>query len=200
MSYIARFVGDHRLRAAQGTRATDERRRGVVDEVDREIIRVLQRNGRTSNTDIARVLKVTETTVRKRIARLMDEELVNVVAVPTPRAVGMTMSAIIGISVLLPSLQAVSEQLVTCPEVPLHRRGHRALRHHRGGLLQRGGSPAGVCLHQARRSGGRHRGRDQSDPEGSQVLLRLGDSATDPRNGGGSGWISRGDGSSSFSA
>jgi Lrp/AsnC family transcriptional regulator, regulator for asnA, asnC and gidA len=110
-------VGDHRLRAAQGTRATDERRRGVVDEVDREIIRLLQRNGRTSNTDMARVLQVTETTIRKRIARLIDEELVNVVAVPTPRAVGMTMSAIIGISVLLPSLQAVSERLTSCPEV-----------------------------------------------------------------------------------
>jgi Lrp/AsnC family transcriptional regulator, regulator for asnA, asnC and gidA len=110
-------VGDHRLRAAQGTRTTDERRRGVVDGVDREIIRMLQRNGRTSNTDIARVLQVTETTVRKRIARLIDEGLVNVVAVPTPRAVGMTMSAIIGISVLLPRLQAVSERLTSCPEV-----------------------------------------------------------------------------------
>jgi hypothetical protein len=41
----------------------------------------------------------------------------NVVAVPTPRAVGMTMSAIIGVSVLLPSLQAVSEALVACAEV-----------------------------------------------------------------------------------
>src|ERR671915_2400793 len=88
-----------------------QRARGPVDEVDREIIRLLQRDGRTSNTDIARALDVTETTIRKRIARLIDEDLVNVVAVPTPRAVGMTLSAIIGISVQLPSLQAVSERL-----------------------------------------------------------------------------------------
>jgi Lrp/AsnC family transcriptional regulator for asnA, asnC and gidA len=92
-------------------------RRGVVDEIDRQIIRLLQRNGRTSNTDIARALDVTETTIRKRIARLIEEDLVNVVAVPTPRAVGMTMSAIIGISVQLPSLHAVSERLVAYPEV-----------------------------------------------------------------------------------
>jgi Lrp/AsnC family transcriptional regulator, regulator for asnA, asnC and gidA len=90
---------------------------GPVDEVDREIIRLLQKDGRTSNTDIARALDVTETTIRKRIARLIDEDLVNVVAVPTPRAVGMTVSAIIGISVQLPSLHAVSERLVGYPEV-----------------------------------------------------------------------------------
>ncbi|HYY81292.1 MAG TPA: Lrp/AsnC family transcriptional regulator [Actinomycetes bacterium] len=98
-------------------RGMNDRRRGVVDEVDRDIIRLLQSDGRTSNTDIARALGVTETTIRKRIARLIDEELVNVVAVPTPRAVGMTMSAIIGISVQLPSLRAVSERLVAYPEV-----------------------------------------------------------------------------------
>ncbi|MGH3099553.1 MAG: Lrp/AsnC family transcriptional regulator, partial [Thermoleophilia bacterium] len=85
--------------------------------MDREIIRLLQKDGRTSNTDIARALDVTETTIRKRIARLIDEDLVNVVAVPTPRAVGVTLSAIIGISVQLPSLQAVSERLVAYPEV-----------------------------------------------------------------------------------
>jgi Lrp/AsnC family transcriptional regulator for asnA, asnC and gidA len=94
-----------------------QRSRGPVDEVDREIIRLLQRDGRTSNTDIARALEVTETTIRKRIARLIDEDLVNVVAVPTPRAVGMTLSAIIGISVQLPSLRAVSERLVAYQEV-----------------------------------------------------------------------------------
>jgi predicted ArsR family transcriptional regulator len=49
-----------------------QRSRGPVDEVDREIIRLLQRDGRTSNTDIARALEVTETTIRKRIARLIE--------------------------------------------------------------------------------------------------------------------------------
>ena len=60
---------------------------------------------------------MSETTIRNRIARLIDEDLINIVAVPTPRAVGMTMSAIIGISVQLPSLQAISVRLVTYQEV-----------------------------------------------------------------------------------
>jgi Lrp/AsnC family transcriptional regulator for asnA, asnC and gidA len=90
---------------------------GPVDEVDREIIRLLQHDGRSSNTEIGRALGLTETTIRKRIARLLGEGLVNIVAVPTPEAVGMTTSAIIGISVQLVDLHAVSDRLVACPEV-----------------------------------------------------------------------------------
>ena len=90
---------------------------GRVDEVDREIIRLLQRDGRSSNTEIGRALSLTETTIRKRIARLVGEGLVSIVAVPTPEAVGMTTSAIIGISVQLADLHRVSEALVAFPEV-----------------------------------------------------------------------------------
>ena len=90
---------------------------GRIDEVDREIIRLLQHDGRSSNTEIGRALGLTETTIRKRISRLVGEGLVSIVAVPTPAAVGMTTSAIIGISVQLASLHAVSEALVAFPEV-----------------------------------------------------------------------------------
>lgn len=88
-----------------------------IDNVDREIIRVLQRDGRTSNTEIGRALGLTETTIRKRIARLVSEGLVNIVAVPTPLAVGMTLSAIVGISVELAQLHAVADRIVAYPEV-----------------------------------------------------------------------------------
>ena len=73
----------------------------AIDETDREILRVLQVDGRTSNTEIARRLGVTETTVRKRLAALLEGDLVQIVAVPTPRLAGLTVSAIIGISVQL---------------------------------------------------------------------------------------------------
>jgi Lrp/AsnC family transcriptional regulator, regulator for asnA, asnC and gidA len=88
-----------------------------VDDIDRAIIRILQRDGRASNTEIGRTLELTETTIRKRIARLINEQLINVVAVPTPMAVGMTTSVIIGISVRLGDLETVSERLVRYPEV-----------------------------------------------------------------------------------
>lgn len=89
----------------------------AVDGLDRRIITMLQADGRRANTEIARALDVTETTVRKRIARLLDENLINIVAVPTPTAVGMNLSAIIGISVDLTAMHAIGDQLRGYSEV-----------------------------------------------------------------------------------
>jgi Lrp/AsnC family transcriptional regulator for asnA, asnC and gidA len=89
----------------------------VIDDVDRAIIRLLQRDGRMSNTEIGREVNLTETTIRKRIGRLLGEGLINVVAVPTPRAVGMTISALIGISVQLGELQSISDRLARVANV-----------------------------------------------------------------------------------
>jgi Lrp/AsnC family transcriptional regulator, regulator for asnA, asnC and gidA len=92
-------------------------RRGALDEVDRQIVAILQEDGRTSNREIGRNLEISEATVRNRISRLLAEDLINIVAVPTPRAVGMTMSAIIGLSVSLRQIEDVVAALLTKPEV-----------------------------------------------------------------------------------
>jgi Lrp/AsnC family transcriptional regulator for asnA, asnC and gidA len=111
----------HPQRAAQSARpvpgATARSQAPLIDDCDRSIIRLLQRDGRASNTEIGRALGLTETTIRKRVARLVSEGLISIVAVPTPQAVGMTTSAIIGISVQLQHLHEVSDQLVSLPEV-----------------------------------------------------------------------------------
>ena len=89
----------------------------ALDTTDREILRILQKDGRTSNSAIARQLGITETTVRKRIAAMLDRDLMEIVAVPTPRLAGYNISAIIGLSVSLPHLREVSGKLVEAPEV-----------------------------------------------------------------------------------
>jgi len=89
----------------------------ILDEIDRRVIKILQVDGRTPNTEIARQLRVSETTIRKRIAQLVSHDLINIVAVPTPKAVGMNLSAIIGISVTLPRLREISEELKRHQEV-----------------------------------------------------------------------------------
>ncbi|TDB92431.1 Lrp/AsnC family transcriptional regulator [Actinomadura sp. 7K534] len=89
----------------------------ALDGTDREILRILQKDGRTSNSEIARRLGITETTVRKRIASMRERELIEIVAVPTPRLAGYSISAIIGLSVHLTHLREVSRQLIEAPEV-----------------------------------------------------------------------------------
>jgi len=98
---------------ARRQRAQDQ----ILDEIDRRVIRILQDDGRRPNTEIAREMHVSETTIRKRITQLVSRGLINIVAVPTPRAVGMTLSAIIGISVTLPKLREISEELKRQKEV-----------------------------------------------------------------------------------
>ena len=88
----------------------------LYDDLDRQIIALLQQDGRRPNTELAQVLGVTETTVRKRIGRLVSERLIKVVAVPSPEVVGMTMSAIVGITVEMNAHQNVAAALEALPQ------------------------------------------------------------------------------------
>jgi len=53
----------------------------ALDDIDRQIIKFLAENGRTSNREIARRLNLTEGTIRTRIKRLEADEVVRVAAV-----------------------------------------------------------------------------------------------------------------------
>ncbi|MGV0852605.1 Lrp/AsnC family transcriptional regulator [Mycolicibacterium phlei] len=92
-------------------------RKPVLDELDRQIIRFLQSNARMPNTEIARALKVTETTIRNRVNRLLEEELIEMVALITPKAKDATVSAFILVCVLPESVEEAIEILKPRPEV-----------------------------------------------------------------------------------
>jgi len=89
----------------------------VLDDMDKRIVRVLQKNARTPNTEIARALGVTETTIRNRVARLLDEKQIGVVAVVNPEATEATISAFLEISLHPKNLDAVVEKLRARGEV-----------------------------------------------------------------------------------
>lgn len=61
------------------------KRRSELDEVDLELVAALRRDGRASNVELARELRVSEKTVRARIARLTAEHgLVVTAELPDP--------------------------------------------------------------------------------------------------------------------
>jgi Lrp/AsnC family transcriptional regulator for asnA, asnC and gidA len=88
-----------------------------VDAIDLAIVRMLQEQGRTTNAHIARVLGVSEPTVRKRIDRLVQDEIIKVVAVLNPGKTGYQTDVLIGIRVEPGSLLAVGESLSRREEV-----------------------------------------------------------------------------------
>ncbi len=88
-----------------------------VDAIDLAIIRLLQEQGRTTNAHIARVLGVSEPTIRKRIDRLTQDEIIKVVAVLNPKKTGYETDVLVGVSVAPGSLLAVGEALSRREEV-----------------------------------------------------------------------------------
>jgi len=75
------------------------RNHGGLDPLDIEIIRALQRDGRTPYSTLAGQLGVAEGTIRKRVARLLADGYLRIVGVAAPFKVGMDVVAIIGLNV-----------------------------------------------------------------------------------------------------
>ncbi|MDD2431017.1 MAG: Lrp/AsnC family transcriptional regulator [Firmicutes bacterium] len=68
-----------------------------MDELDRKIVAILQEDGRTPYTTIADSLGVAEGTIRKRVARLMDDGILQIVGIVDPKMVAQSTIAIVGI-------------------------------------------------------------------------------------------------------
>ena len=89
----------------------------AVDELDRSIISLLQRDARSSNRRIADALGVSEGTVRIRIRRMEEERLIRIQAVSDIAAFGIGAHAFVGIEVSGGKVATVAERLLRCDEL-----------------------------------------------------------------------------------
>ncbi len=88
-----------------------------LDDLDRQVIAILQEDGRASIQDIAQQLDSTSSTIRKRIRRMEDANLMRVVAVTDFSAAGYEMLLAIGIVVEDRKPEEVGNDLAKLPEV-----------------------------------------------------------------------------------
>jgi Lrp/AsnC family transcriptional regulator for asnA, asnC and gidA len=72
---------------------------GVLDALDRKIIGLLQRDGRRSYGAIAEEVGLSEAGVRRRVQRLRDSGVMQIVAITDPLQLGYGREALIGIRV-----------------------------------------------------------------------------------------------------
>jgi Lrp/AsnC family transcriptional regulator for asnA, asnC and gidA len=89
----------------------------MLDSVDRQIIYILQHDGRTSNVEIARQVGVSEATVRKRLDRLITEGTVRITAVPNAARLGFSTIAFMAINADLARVAQIADQIAQLPEV-----------------------------------------------------------------------------------
>ena len=82
-----------------------------LDAVDRQIIRILQADGRTANVEVARRVGMSEATVRKRLERLVSEGVIHITAVPNPSKVGLSTVTFLTLDVELSLLERIADEL-----------------------------------------------------------------------------------------
>ncbi len=87
-----------------------------LDSVSKHIIEALQRDGRKSYASIASEVGLSEAAVRQRVQRLLEAEVMQIVAVTDPLQVGFQRQAMIGIRVA-GDMTAVADTLSDMPEV-----------------------------------------------------------------------------------
>ena len=88
-----------------------------LDDIDRGIIQRLQYDGRLPFTQIAAELGLSEGTVRRRVKRLTESGLLQIVAVVEPQFLGWNAAGMIGVTVQSGQVDAVAHQIAQFPEV-----------------------------------------------------------------------------------
>jgi Lrp/AsnC family transcriptional regulator for asnA, asnC and gidA len=91
-------------------------RNGALDEVSKAIIEQLQQDGRRSYAAIGKVVGLSEAAVRQRVQRLIDNGVMQVVAVTDPLELGFARQAMIGIRAQ-GELEPIADRLAEMSEV-----------------------------------------------------------------------------------
>lgn len=85
--------------------------RNDLDDLDIRLIKELEMDGRQTNTDLAKKIGTSKATARRKLRRLLDENIIRVVAVANPPALGYKTVATMGINVRPGEVDAVADRL-----------------------------------------------------------------------------------------
>jgi len=103
----------HAVRAPAGGRRAAG---GTLDEVSKALVEQLQQDGRRSYAALAKAVGLSEAAVRQRVRRLLDDGVMQIVAVTDPMTVGFSRQAMVGIRAE-GDLRAIADRLASLPEL-----------------------------------------------------------------------------------
>ena len=95
----------------------DQKFPAKIDDIDLNIIKFLNEDGRTPFSQIAQRLGVSTGMIRQRYHRLVQEGVLQVVAVTNPLLMGFTTMAQIGVKVDVSRMQEIADQIAKFEEV-----------------------------------------------------------------------------------
>lgn len=88
-----------------------------LTDLDNRLIAILQRDAYRPNTDIARELRVGESTVRRRIQALIRNGYLKILGITDPFRLGLAVWVVIGLQVDPPRIDGVANEVAAMPEV-----------------------------------------------------------------------------------
>jgi Lrp/AsnC family transcriptional regulator for asnA, asnC and gidA len=88
----------------------------LLDDVNNRIIEHLQRDGRMPYAGLAKVVGLSEAAVRQRVQRLLDNGVMQIVAVTDPLSLGFARQVMVGLKVQ-GDMRSVAAALAKIPEV-----------------------------------------------------------------------------------
>ncbi len=88
-----------------------------MDELDLSILASLQTDGRRPFTDIAQELSVSEGTVRNRVSKLIEKQILHIVGLVDPASLGFNAPAVVGVSVAEGDIEQIAMKIASYAEV-----------------------------------------------------------------------------------
>ncbi|MEY2973406.1 MAG: hypothetical protein RI886_1183 [Pseudomonadota bacterium] len=89
----------------------------MIDDIDSKIIKLLGKDARMPNNQIAKAIKVSEGTVRNRIAKLLNQKIINISLIRNVNQMNNPGIAFIGLDVEASLKEKIAKQLSRMPEV-----------------------------------------------------------------------------------
>ena len=89
----------------------------MIDNTDYQLILMLQANARQKNVAVAEKLGISEAGVRKRLARLIEENIIELTALPNLAKLGYHSTAFIGLHIRQGLIEEVANRLGEHPDI-----------------------------------------------------------------------------------
>ncbi len=87
------------------------------DSLDTQLVRLLEQDGRQSSRVLAKSLNASAATIRRRIRKLVQENVIHIQAILNPSKVGFGLSAVVALDVEPKNLETAVAQLAGHPNV-----------------------------------------------------------------------------------
>ncbi len=89
----------------------------MPDSIDEQLVRLLGQDARQNSETLAKQLKLSSATVRRRLRKLIRDDLLHIVGVIDPTKFGFPVVVVITLNVSLNKLESAMEALAKQPEI-----------------------------------------------------------------------------------